>query len=84
MICSTRSKECYRLGAGQFFSQHGFGASRSDKLIWDEHHYSDMAILGTAYEFATGHRLAAGDYDSGRSGALKVPGHLGLTVQPQR
>ena len=34
-----------------------------------------------AYEFATGQRLASGDFEGGKSGAVKVLGNLGFTVQ---
>jgi hypothetical protein len=33
--------------------------------------------LGTAYEFATGTRLASGDFEGGKTGAVKVLGKLG-------
>jgi hypothetical protein len=73
-----------RLGPEQFFSRHGFGESRSYELIWDKHHYPHKAILGTAYEFATGQRLAPGDFEGGKSGAVKVLGKLGFDVEPLR
>jgi hypothetical protein len=38
----------------------------------------------TAYEFATGERLGSGDFEGGRSGAVKVLGQLGFTVQEKR
>jgi hypothetical protein len=72
-----------RLGQEQFFAQHGFGPSRSYELIWDTRHYPHKAILGTAYEFATGRRLAPGDFEGGKSGAVKVLGELGFTVEPR-
>ncbi len=34
-----------------------------------------------AYEFATGGRLASGDFEGGKSGAVKVLGSLGFTVE---
>jgi hypothetical protein len=37
--------------------------------------------LGTAYEFATGQRLASGDFEGGKSGAVKVLGNLGFTIE---
>jgi hypothetical protein len=43
-----------------------------------------QAILGTAYEFATGERLASGDFEGGKTGAVKVLGELGFTVQAIR
>ena len=75
-------REYDQLGPEQFFSQHGFGQSRSYELIWEEHHYPHKAILGTAYEFATGQRLAPGDFEGGKSGAVKVLGNMGFIVQP--
>lgn len=74
-------QEYDRLGPDQFFSEHGFGQSRSYELIWDKHQYPHKAILGTAYEFATGQRLASGDFEGGKTGAVKVLGNLGFTVQ---
>ncbi len=75
-------QEYDRLGPEQFFSEHGFGASRSYELISDNRHYPHKAILGTAYEFATGQRLAPGDFEGGKAGAVRVLGKLGFTVQP--
>jgi hypothetical protein len=40
--------------------------------------------LGTAYEFATGQRLASGDFEGGKTGAVKVLGQLGFAIQPRR
>ena len=51
------------------------------ELRWEERRYPPKAILGTAYEFATGQRLASGDFEGGKSGAVKVLGNLGFTVQ---
>ena len=47
-----------RLGPAEFFSAHGFGPTTTYDLVWDGHRYPPKAILGTAYEFATGQRLA--------------------------
>jgi hypothetical protein len=71
-----------RLGPEQFFSEHGYGPSRSYELIWNKRHYPHKAILGTAYEIATGQRLAPGDFEGGKAGAVRVLGKLGFTVQP--
>src|SRR5437660_6765780 len=72
-------EEYDRLGPERFFSEHGFGPSRSYELVWDKRRYPHKAILGTAYEFATGQRLASGDFEGGKSGAVAVlrkqPGH---------
>jgi hypothetical protein len=37
-----------------------------------------------AYEFAAGQRLASGDFDGGKSGAVKVLGRLGFDVRERR
>lgn len=71
-----------RLGPERFFSEHGFAPTTTYELVWDERRYPPKAILGTAYEFATGQRLASADFEGGKSGAVKVLGNLGFTVQP--
>jgi hypothetical protein len=76
-------KEYDRLGPEEFYSVHGYGPTTTYDLICDERRYPPKAILGTAYEFATGQRLAAGDFEGGKSGAVKVLGKLGFTVQPR-
>ena len=49
-----------------------------------KHPYPHKAILGRAYEFATGRRLASGDFEGGKAGAVGVLGKLGFTGQPLR
>jgi len=73
-----------RLGADSFFSAHGFAPTTTYDLIWDGRAYPPKAILGTAYELATGKRLASGDFEGGKTGAVKVLGNLGFTVEPRR
>jgi hypothetical protein len=75
-------KDYDRLGPQGFFSEHGYGPSRSYELIWNQRRYPHKAILGTAYEIATGQRLAPGDFEGGKAGAVRVLGKLGFTVQP--
>ena len=77
-------QEYDRLGPERFFSEHGFGPSRSYELVWDERRYPHKAILGTAYEFATGQRLATGDFEGGKSGAVAVLRKLEFTIQDKR
>lgn len=75
-------QEYDRLGPESFFAEHGFGYTTTYDLVWDER-YPPKAILGTAYEFATGRRLDSGDFEGGKSGAVRVLGKLGFTVQPK-
>jgi hypothetical protein len=77
-------QEYDRLGPERFFSEHGFAPTTTYDLVRDERRYPPKAILGTAYEFATGQRLASGDFEGGKTGAVKVLGELGFTVQPRR
>ena len=74
-------KEYDRLGPERFFSEHGFAPTTTYELAWEERRYPPKAILGTAYEFATSRRLASGDFEGRKSGAVKVLGELGFTVQ---
>ena len=77
-------QEYDRLGPQGFFSAHGFATTTTYDLVWDERHYPPKAILGTAYEFATGERLASGDFEGGKAGAVKVLGNLGFTIRLRR
>ena len=77
-------REYDRLGPERFFSEHGFAPTTTYELDWDERRYPPKAILGTAYEFATGQRLGSGDFEGGKSGAVRVLGQLGFTVQEKR
>jgi hypothetical protein len=78
---SHAMQEYDRLGPEQFFSEHGFARATTYELVSGERRYPPKAILGTAYELATGRRLASGDFEGGKSGAVKVLGNLGFTVQ---
>lgn len=77
-------EEYDRLGPEKFFAEHGYGPSRTYELVWEKRRYPHKAILGTAYEFATGQRLAPGDFEGGRSGAVAVLGKLGFTIEPRQ
>jgi hypothetical protein len=76
-------QEYDHLGPEKFFAAHGFAPTTTYDLVWDGRRYPPKAILGTAYEFATGQRLASGDFEGGKSGAVKVLGQLGFTVLPR-
>ena len=77
-------QEYDQLGPDQFFAQHGFAPTTTYELIWNDRSYPPKALLGTAYEFATGRRLASGDFEGGKAGAVRVLGKLGFTVQQIR
>ncbi|HXW44864.1 MAG TPA: hypothetical protein VEL03_08765 [Streptosporangiaceae bacterium] len=77
-------QEYDRLGAEAFFAAHGFAPTTTYELVVDGRRYPPKAILGTAYEFATGNRLASGDFEGGKSGAVRVLGKLGFTVSEKQ
>jgi hypothetical protein len=80
-----RAMEEYdRLGPERFFAAHGFAPTTTYELVWEERLYPPKAILGTAYEFATRRRLASGDFEGGKTGAVRVLGQLGFTVREKR
>jgi hypothetical protein len=78
------TQEYDHLGPERFFAQHGFAPATTYELVHGGRSYPPKAILGTAYEFATGQRLASGDFEGGKTGAVKVLGKLGFTVQLAR
>jgi hypothetical protein len=77
-------EEYDRLGPERFFSEHGFAPTTTYEFAWKKSCYPPKAILGTAYEFATGQRLASGDFEGGKTGAVKVLRRLGFTVLAKR
>ena len=80
-----RAIEAYdQVGPQRFFAEHGFAPTTTYDLVWNERLYPPKAILGTAYELATGRRLASRDFEGGKSGAVKDLGGRGLTIRPQR
>jgi hypothetical protein len=62
-------EEYDRLGSERFFSEHGFAPTTTYELVWAGRRYPPKAILGTAYEFATGQRLGSSDFEGGKTGA---------------
>jgi hypothetical protein len=74
-------REYDRLGAERFFSAHGFAPTTTYELVSHGRRYPPKAILGTAYEFATGRRLASGDFEGGKTGAVTVLEKLGFNIQ---
>jgi hypothetical protein len=77
-------QEYDRLGPERFFSEHGFAPTTTYDLIWKERNYPPKAILGTAYEFATGRRLASREFEGGKTGAVRILANLGFTVSPRK
>jgi hypothetical protein len=73
-----------RLGPERFFSEHGFAPTTTYELAWQGRRYPPKAILGTAYEFATGERLGSTDFEGGKTGAVRVLGQLGFIVKEKR
>ena len=70
-----------RLGPEQFFAEHGFAPTTTYELVVNKRRYPPKAILGTAYEFATGQQLRSGDFEGGKTGAVRVLGQLGFRVE---
>ncbi len=70
-----------RLGPEQFFTKHGFAPTTTYELVEDGRRYPPKAVLGAAYEFATGQRLRSGDFEGGKTGAVRVLGELGFRIQ---
>jgi hypothetical protein len=77
-------KEYDRLGPEGFFSKHGFAPATTYELACEKRLYPPKAILGTAYELATGQRLGSGDFEGGKSGAVKVLRELGFIVREKQ
>jgi hypothetical protein len=72
---AARDKGVRPPGAGAILLEHGFAKTTTYELDWEMRRYPPKAILGTAYEFATGERLASHDF----AGAVRVLGQLGST-----
>ena len=70
-----------KLGPEAFFAEHGFAPTTTYDLVWEKRRYPPKAILGTAYQFATGRKLESTAFEGGKSGAVKVLQGLGFTVQ---
>src|SRR5689334_4749416 len=72
-------QEYDRLGPERFFSDHGFGPSRSYELVWDERRYPHKAILGTAYESPRASTLAPAISRAGRAAPSRCSGNNPVT-----
>jgi hypothetical protein len=69
------------LGAAGFYARHGFAPATTYELVWEGRTYPPKALVGTAFEFATGRRLASGDFEGGKAGAVRVLEKLGFDVR---
>lgn len=76
-------EEYDRLGPTDFFVVHGFAPATTYQLVERGRVYPPKAILGTAYEFAAGKRLASTDFEGGKAGAVRILSGLGFDVQPK-
>jgi hypothetical protein len=72
--------EYEQMGPDSFFAAHGYGPSRTYELEWKGKRYPHKAVLGRAYELATGDHLQPGDFEGGKAGAVAVLEQLGFTV----
>ena len=70
-----------RLGAEKFFTKHGFAPTTTYELVEDGRRYPPKAILGAAYEFATGQQLRSADFEGGKTGAVRVLGEFGFSIE---
>ena len=59
-------QEYDRPGPEQFFSAHGFAPTTTYELVGEERRFPPKAVLGAAYELATGQRLGPGDFEGAR------------------
>jgi hypothetical protein len=62
----------------------GFAPATTYELVWDERRYPPKAILGVAYEFATGRRLGSTNSEGGKTGAVKLLEEHGFAIQKKR
>jgi hypothetical protein len=74
-------QEYDRLGPEEFFATRGFAPTTTYELLWNKRRYPPKAILGAAYELATGKRLHSKDFEGGKTGAVKVLEELGFTIK---
>jgi hypothetical protein len=72
-----------RMGPEQFFSEHGFAPTTTYELVWDKRRYPPKAVLGAAYEFATGQQLDSDNFEGGKTGAVRVLGKLGFRIEKE-
>lgn len=72
-----------QLGQDEFLARHGFGRAQAYLLILDDKSYDSKAILGVAYQLATGRPLGPHDFSGGvgAGGAAQVLRALGFEIR---
>jgi len=70
-----------RRGADDFYEHSGFRPTLAYDLHVAGKVYPPKAILGVAYEHATGEKLGPGDFEGGRAGAVTVLERLGFDIR---
>jgi hypothetical protein len=72
-----------RLGRDEFLDLHHFGTATAYLLILDGKSYDSKAILGVAYQLATGRPLGNDDFSGGvgAGGAAQVLRSLGFEIR---
>jgi hypothetical protein len=73
-------RECDAVGEEEFLSTHHFRAARSYHLLHQGSAHPSKAILGVAYQHATGTVPDWRDFNGGKLGAAKVLRRLGFQV----
>ena len=70
-FCARDKETSIDFGLQRAPAEDGFAPTTTYELVFEERGYPPKAILGMADEFATGRRLASGDFEGGKSGAVK-------------
>jgi predicted HAD superfamily Cof-like phosphohydrolase len=73
-----------RLGQDEFLAHYGFGRATAYLLIVDGKAYDSKAVLGVAYQLATGKPMGPHDFSGGVHGAAGVLRRLGFEVRNVR
>jgi hypothetical protein len=77
-------EEYDQLGQDQFLASHGFRRATAYLLIYRGRSYDSKAILGVAYQFATGTPIGPHDFSGGAQGAAGVLRNLGFEIRNTR
>ncbi|MGN6130191.1 MAG: hypothetical protein ACTHOK_07600 [Nocardioidaceae bacterium] len=75
--------ECDRLGSREFLRRHGFGRARGYMLWQGGQEYDAPALLGAAYQFATGRAAGPELFADGEDDAARTLQLMGFDVVEQ-